>query len=134
MFRECAPNLLRHPSADEFASELSLALGVRICSAPHGLRLADPRGVDGTAARLLGMAVNLARKIDSPPRCTQRFRAGVCYYVSSAFLLGLQALHSCMLDDITSGVGGSDCGTGRRNTAERLLLISWMIAERLVRY
>jgi len=94
----------RHPSADEFASELSVALGLsRDSYQPEGAFVWPIRGVDATAAKLLDAVSQLAP-------CTGLRIVGVEGSGRSmllrrlAFSLGIAGESMVMLDEVTAGV------------------------------
>ncbi len=94
----------RHPSADEFASELSLALGLyRDSNRPKGAFVWPIRGIDATAAKLLGTVKSLAPK--SGLRIVAPVGSGRSLLLRRlAFSLGIAGEPLVMLDDVTSGV------------------------------
>lgn len=94
----------RHPSADEFASELSLALGLSSDSnSPAGAFVWPIRGIDATAAKLLavvGQVVPGAGLRVAGPEGSGRS----LLLRRLAFSLGIAGEPIVMLDDVTAGV------------------------------
>lgn len=94
----------RHPSADEFASELRLALGAGVCpNQGSGAFVWPIRGIDATAAKLLGEVMALAPssglRLEGPPGSGRTLLLR-----RLAFSLGIAAQPLAMLDEATAGV------------------------------
>ncbi|HMA93161.1 MAG TPA: GAF domain-containing protein, partial [Polyangiaceae bacterium] len=95
---------VRHPSTDEFASELRLALGLSTGLGRPSTPFAWPiRGIDNTAAKLLGMVSNLeprgALSVVGPEG------AGRSVLLRRlAFSLGIAGRSVVMLDEVAAGV------------------------------
>jgi serine/threonine-protein kinase PknK len=96
--------MARHPSADEFASELHLALGLAAQSDRPPVAFVWPiRGIDAAGAKLLGIVAKLAPKkglrIEGEPGSGRSLLLR-----RLAFSLGIAAQPLVMLDEVTAGV------------------------------
>lgn len=94
----------RHPSADEFASELRLALGLGAGTSGVSTAFVWPiRGIDATAARLLGMATALEPRTGL--HLVAPMGSGRSLLLRRlAFSLGIAGQAVVMLDEVTSAV------------------------------
>jgi serine/threonine-protein kinase PknK len=95
---------VRHPSADEFASELRLGLGLAAgSSGPPAAFVWPIRGIDATAAKLLGVVAQLAPSIGL--RLQAPAGSGRTLLLRRlAFSLGIAGQPLVVLDEITAGV------------------------------
>jgi serine/threonine-protein kinase PknK len=96
--------MARHPSADEFASELRLALGLSTpTDSPPEAFVWPIRGIDGVGAKLFGRVVELAPK-QGLRICGEAGSGRTLLLRRLAFSLGIAGHPLVMLDEITAGV------------------------------